>query len=393
MAGATGPLAGLRVLDLTRLLPGPWCSMMLADLGAEVLKIEHPNGGDNSRAASPRYQGAYGSESVYFCTLNRNKRSLALDLKQAADHARFLALAREAHVVVESFRPGVADRLGIGYAALRALNPDLVYCALSGYGQTGPRAHLPGHDLNIAGLSGLLQLTPGQPPAMPGMVMGDYAGGAMALIGILAAVAGRQGAFIDASMLDGLIGWTGVQMTGVFARHAGPAAGSEVEGWGGNPRYGLYRTKDGRYLTVSLLEKHFWEAFCRHVDRTDLIDPNETEADRLTSHGERGPLYRESLTSIFASRDRAAWVSAMETLGIPICPVLTPEEVYCAAPAAGRGWFDRVDMPGLNGSIPQMGFPFQMQMADGSNGLSLRRPPPALDEANGDTSREGAWPS
>src|ERR1700689_1583143 len=148
------PLSGIRVLDLTKLLPGPWGTMLLGDLGADVLKVERRDGGDNSRAASPRYKGTKESESIYFSTFNRNKRSIALDLKNDVDRSRFLELAREADVVVESFRPGVADRLGIGYAALQKSNPKLVYCALTGYGQDGERHHLAGHDLNITGLSG-----------------------------------------------------------------------------------------------------------------------------------------------------------------------------------------------------------------------------------------------
>jgi crotonobetainyl-CoA:carnitine CoA-transferase CaiB-like acyl-CoA transferase len=257
---------------------------------------------------------------------------------------------------------------------------------------------LPGHDLNIAGLSGLLQLSKDQPPSMPGLLMGDYAGGVMALVGILSAVIARQtsglGAVLDVSMLDALIGWTGAQMSGTFARAAGSAEAAGIEGWGGNPRYNLYRAKDGRYLTVSLLEKKFWILFCRHVGREDLIDPDETEADRLTSHGVRGELYRENLTRIFATRNRDTWASEMRAHGIPICPVLTPDEVYAAAPSAERGWFSMQNVARLGGLVPQMGFPFRMQLANGASCFAMTSPPPELGDANADLERGGAlWSS
>jgi len=232
------PLSGIKVLDLTRLLPGPWGTMMLGDLGADVLKVERRDGGDNSRAAALRYRGQGASESVYFSTMNRNKRSIALDLKDGADRNRFLDLAREADVVVESFRPGVADRLGIGYQKLKTINENIIYCALTGYGQHGPSHHLAGHDLNIAGLSGLLQAERGQEPSMPGLLMGDYAGGVMVPMSILAALVERErhgrGSFLDVSMLDALISWTGMQMNDVFAASVPAADGESVKGWGGN---------------------------------------------------------------------------------------------------------------------------------------------------------------
>jgi crotonobetainyl-CoA:carnitine CoA-transferase CaiB-like acyl-CoA transferase len=380
------PLSGIRVLDLTKLLPGPWGTMLLGDLGADVLKVERRDGGDNSRAASPRYKGKEESESIYFSTFNRNKRSIALDLKNDVDRSRFLELAREADVVVESFRPGVADRLGIGYAALQKSNPKLVYCAITGYGQDGERHHLAGHDLNITGLSGLLQSYPGEEPAMPKVLMGDYAGGITAVVAILAAIVERErhgrGSFLDVSMLDALVSWTGIQMNGAFAK-AAPSHGGAVEGWGGNPRYGIYRAADGGYLTVSLLERHFWAQFCNYIGRSDLIDPNESEADRLTAHGEKGAQYREILTDIFLSRGRDEWADAMQREGIPICPVLLPEEVYQRSPDAARGWHFEMEFPRLGFPVPQMGFPFRMTLSNGQSGLAATLAPPGLGEDSG----------
>ena len=257
---------------------------------------EPATGGDNARHAQPRYETAQGSESVYFCNVNRNKRSVALDLKHPAGVQALRDLAREADVVVENFRPGVADRLGIGYEALRAVRPTIIYCALSGYGQGGPLAGMAGHDLNIAGMSGLLQRSSDEAPAMPTMLMGDYAGAVMVVIGILSAIVDRErhgrGAFLDVAMLDALVSFTSISMTGPFARRVDPAHAGVLEGFGGNPRYAIYRTRDGRYVTASLLEKKYWDAFCTLVGREDLINPDETEADRLSAHGARGPLYR-----------------------------------------------------------------------------------------------------
>jgi crotonobetainyl-CoA:carnitine CoA-transferase CaiB-like acyl-CoA transferase len=385
------PLSGIRVLDLTRLLPGPWATMLLADLGAEVLKIENPAGGDNARHAQPRYETPQGSESVYFCNVNRNKRSVTLDLKDPDGVRALHALVRDADVVVENFRPGVADRLGIGYDALRAIRPTLVYCALSGYGQTGPLASMAGHDLNIAGLSGLLQRDADDVPAMPTMLMGDYAGAVMVVIGVLSALVDRarhgRGALLDVSMLDALVSFTSISMTGPFARAVDPAHGGALEGFGGNPRYNVYRARDGRYVTVSLLEKKYWDAFCRLLGREDLVNPDETDADRLSSHGARGAAYRTFLEDAIATRDRDDWVNVLQAAAIPVCPVLTPDELPGTPQATARGHFFDVTAAALGRTIPQIGFPFRMTLSDGADAFAAHRGPPPLGEANDEVLR------
>jgi alpha-methylacyl-CoA racemase len=386
---ALQPLTGIRVLDLTRLLPGPWATMLLADLGAEVIKIENPQtDGDPARHASPRYIAGERSESVYFCNVNRNKRSIVLDLKDAADRDVLHRLVRDADVVVESSRPGVAARLGVGYEQLREINASIIYCALTGYGHTGPLAALAGHDLNVAGMSGLLQRAAHETPAMPNVLMGDYAGGMMVVVGVLSALVDRErhgrGAFIDVSMLDALVSWTTMQQTGAFARRADPSQTAEVEGWGGNPRYGIYRTRDGKYVTVSLLEKKFWDAFCELHGRADLVNPGETEADRLTGHGARGAAYREFLEAIFLTRDRDEWVLDLQAQAIPVCPVLTPDEMSHSPQGRARGHFFDVDCAAIGRSVPQIGFPFHMTLSDGSNAFAVRHGPPALGDADAD---------
>jgi crotonobetainyl-CoA:carnitine CoA-transferase CaiB-like acyl-CoA transferase len=381
------PLAGIRVLDLTRLLPGPWATMLLADLGAEVVKVENPaTDGDPSRQAAPFYRANGSAESVYFCNANRNKRSVTLDLKKPGDREALNRLVAETDVVVESSRAGAADRLGIGYEALSALRPSLIYCSMTGYGQTGPLSSLAGHDLNIAGMSGLLQRTEHETPSMPNMLMGDYAGGVMVVIGILSALVDRErhgrGAFIDVSMLDALMSWTTMQMTGAFATAVSPDQAGEIAGWGDNPRYGIYQARDGRYLTASLLEKKYWDAFCRLNSREDLINPDESEADRLTTHGERGPIYRTFLQETFAKKDRDVWAEEMRAAGIPVCPVLTPSELQGTSQAVAKGHFFNVYSDVLGRSIPQIGFPFRMTSSDGSDGFVVRRGPPSLGEGN-----------
>lgn len=380
------PLTGFRILDLTKLLPGPWCTMLLGDLGAEVVKVENPDGGDNARASAPYYETASGRESIYFANLNRNKRSITLNLKTADGKVAFLALAKDADAVVESFRPGTMERLGLGYEVLREVNPRLIYAAISGYGQTGAGRDLAGHDLNIAGLTGLLQLSSAHTPVLPGILVGDYAGATMAIAGILSAYIDRlrhgRGAFIDVSMLDAAVAWTSVQMTWAFAGRMDSRTTGAIEGWGGNPRYNIYRARDGKYLTVSLLERKYWESFCRHFDRVDLIDANETEADRLTGHRERGPIYRKFLEDLFARKDRDEWITELAELHLPICPLFTLDEAFTAPFGRERGHFPMIPFDRLGVDIPQHGFPFRMTMSDGADAFAWRMAPPALGQDN-----------
>lgn len=388
------PLHDVRVLDLTRHLPGPWATMTLGDLGADVLKVERPVEGDTVRTASPRYGTGKASESVYFCNVNRNKSSIALDFKRDDDRARFFALVESADVVVENFRAGGADALGVGYEVLRERRPSLVYCAITGYGQRGPLAEMPGHDLNIAGYAGFLQFDERDVPAMPNVLMGDYAAATSALTAILAGlVAARTtgtGSYIDVSMLDSLSSWSSVHITGAFAA-ATDGTSRRVEGWGGNPRYGIYRTRDGRYLTVSLLEKALWRRFCEAFGRLDLFNEAETEADRLSTHGARSDEYRTFLTSLLASDDRDTWVERFRALRLPVMPVYTPAEWMRSDVARSRGLFPPMTIDRIGVTVPQLGFPFHMQMADGSDALAMRHVPPPLGNASGfGDAREGA---
>ncbi len=327
-ARGAGPLAGLRILDLTRLLPGPVATMHLADLGAEVIKIEDTGVGDYARTMGPGAHAANG-DSLFFRVVNRNKKSLRLDLKQAAGVEVFMRLARDADVIFESFRPGVVDKLGIGYAAVRAINPRMVYCAITGYGQTGPWADLAGHDLNFIATAGLLDqigTRDGESsgaPAIPNLQIGDLLGGALTpLLGVLAAVIGAkatgQGSHVDVAMTDAVLAHTVFPLAATLA-HGRPAPRGADLLTGGVPCYGVYRTADDRYLAVGALEPKFWQAFCAAIGRSDLA-PFGLATD---SEGRR---VKAELAALIASQPLAHWQPLVAAVDCCVTPVLRLDE-------------------------------------------------------------------
>jgi crotonobetainyl-CoA:carnitine CoA-transferase CaiB-like acyl-CoA transferase len=277
------PLAGVRVLDLTRLLPGPVATMHLADMGAEVVKIEDPGSGDYARTI-----GYVRNEvSQFFIAVNRGKQSIRLDLKDATQRDEFLRMVDAADVVVESFRPGVMDKLGIGWQVLKQRNPKLVMCAISGYGQDGPFAHLAGHDINYLGYAGMLEQNVGPEgvPALPNLQIGDLLGGAQTAVqGILAALLGVKnggaGRFVDVSMTDAVFAHNIMPLAAVnhFGRPAMPGRDLLT---GGVPCYNVYRTQDGRFIAVGALELKFWEACCDVLDRPDLKEKHWSHGQQI----------------------------------------------------------------------------------------------------------------
>lgn len=354
------PLEGIRVLDLTRLLPGPWCSQLLADFGADVVKIEEPSQGDYSRAAPPHYE----EKSVYFMNVNRNKRSVTLDLKTERGTEVFFDLVETADVVFESFRPGVADRLGIGYDDVQAVNDDVIYCSLTGFGSTGPASEFAGHDLNIAGMTGLLRIH-GQEPKMPVLQIADYGGAVSASLGILIALLGRErgasdGQHVDASMFDGALSWLTPSIADTFVDSDDP----QIRVWGGSPRYNIYETADGEHLTVSLLEQKFWDRFCQLLGREDFINEDESVEARLTSHGEFRDDYAEFLTETFASRPRDEWVELLQAEDIPCTPVYDMSEVLEDEQVRARDMIRTVEDP-TEGEIHQLGPPVALSETPG----------------------------
>lgn len=289
-------LRGLRVLDLSRLLPGPFLSMLLADLGADVVKIEAPRVGDYLRSMPPSKGGLAGR----YLAINRGKRSLELDLKSERGRAAFLRMVPRADVIIDSFRPGVLDKLGLGYETLAAHHPGIILCSISGYGQSGPYAHRAGHDLNYIALAGVLGMTGarGQAPVMPGVQIADLAGGALwSATAILAALYARgttgRGAHLDLSMTEGAMSLLIAEL-GNLECGAAPTRGAELLN-GGAACYGVYRTKDDRYLAVGALEPKFYLAFNQAIGRpqnlAELVDPpakqEATRADIAARLAER----------------------------------------------------------------------------------------------------------
>jgi len=326
----TNALEGIRVLDLSRLLPGPYCSMMLGDLGAEVIKVEEPKIGDPTRHSPPIIDG----DSAPFAQVNRNKKSIAIDLKQREGRELFMKLASTADCVLEQFRPGVVDRLGISYSAVAEVNPRVVYCSLSGFGQDGPHRDRSGHDLNYLALSGVLGLTTDEKgkPIIPGVQVADLAGGMIAAFGILGALMARQrtgrGQYVDVSMFDVMISMLPIPAAHHFAGKTIPVGAKYVLS-GGYPFYNVYETSDSKFMTLGALEPKFWANFCIRIGREDLV------SRQYDSGAQKENLFGE-LRTIFRSRSQSEWVELMTTADCCCEPVLSMTEAFEHPQAVAR---------------------------------------------------------
>lgn len=354
-ASSGGPLAGLRVLDLTRLLPGPVATMHLADLGAEVIKIEDTGAGDYARTMGPGEAGV--GDSVLFRLVNRNKKSLRLDMKQAAGVDTFLRLAANADVIFEGFRPGVVAKLGIGYETVRAINPRIVYCSITGYGQTGPWAQLAGHDINYLATAGLLDQIgthDGEQcaaPAIPNLQIGDLLGGALTpLLGVLAAVIGAkatgQGSHVDVAMTDAVLAHTIFPLVTTLV-HGQPAPRGADLLTGGVPCYGVYRTADDRYLAVGALEPKFWQLLCGAIGRSDL-------APLGLATGSEGRRVKGELAALIGSEPFSHWQLVFAAVDCCVTPVLRLDEAMRHPQVQAREMM--VDVAGT----PQFAPPFKL---------------------------------
>lgn len=374
------PLEGVRVLDLSRLLPGGFCSLLLADFGAEVLKVEDTGAGDYIRWAPPYYDGAEDSaKSALFLSLNRNKRSIRVDLKQEAGREVLLRLVRDHDVVLESFRPGVLDRLGVGYGRLREVNPGLVYCAITGYGQTGPKRDASGHDMNYLGLIGLLGLSGERdgPPAQSEGQIADLGGGAlMAAFGILAALRERDGSaakpgsgegqVVDVSMADGALSWLAMVAGRHFADGVVPRRGEQLLA-GAVICYRPYECADG-WVTLGALEPKFWQAWCRGVSREDLIE-KQFEPPGSDAHVQ--------VVKVFKGRTRAEWTQFASEHDCCLEPVLDMDEALASDLVREREMVVTLDQPGVKGGVRQLGIPVKLDRTPGTHN---RLPGPALGE-------------
>ncbi len=353
--------AGVRFLDLSRLLPGPYCSLLFADLGAEVIKVEEPGLGDYARQTLPHW-GDSGI-GAYFLLLNRNKKSLSLNLKTEGGKAVFRRLVETADVLLESFRPGVMDRLGLGWERLSVLNPRLIYCAITGYGQDGPYRDLVGHDINYMGYAGALSVTGlrGGAPLMPAVQVADLGGGSLlAAFAIAAALHHRQtsgrGQFIDASMTDGVVSWLAPYLGPFFATGKVPERGEERLN-GGWVCYQVFEAADGRHVTLGALEPKFWANFCRLVGREDLVPLQYAE-------GETRDRAEAEVRAIFRTKPRDEWVRLLQTEDVCAGPVLSMDEVVRDPQLTHRGLFGEVRHPAL-GALPQVAFPVKLSETPG----------------------------
>jgi crotonobetainyl-CoA:carnitine CoA-transferase CaiB-like acyl-CoA transferase len=377
------PLEGVRILDLSRLLPGGFCSLLLADLGAEVLKVEDTGMGDYVRWAPPYYEGAEDSaKSAMFLALNRNKRSIRVNLKEEGGCRVLLRLAREYDVLLESFRPGVLDRLGVGYERLREENPGLVYCAITGYGQDGPYRDRSGHDMNYLGLIGLLGLTGdrGGPPVQAAGQIADLGGGAlMAAVGILAALRERdrsgEGQLVDVSMADGSLAWLAMVAGRYFADGVTPERG-DPELAGALVCYRPYQCADG-WVTLGALEPKFWAAWCRGVGREDLVE-KQFERPGSATH--------EEVQAIFMERTREQWRAFASEHDCCLEPVLDLDEALDSDLVRAREMVVELDQPGA-GPVRQLGPPIKLSRTP----ASVREPGPALGEHTHDVLREAGY--
>jgi len=368
------PLSGIRVLDFTQLLPGPVCTLYLADLGAEVIKIEPPGHGDPVRGNQPY--------SPMFVMLNRNKRSLQVDLTDENEQRLLQALARTADIVVEGFRPGVAERLGVGWRQLSAINPKLVYCSITGYGQSGPLAQAAGHDINYQCLAGVLEQTggAGMPPAQGNLPVADLAGGALsALGGILAALfaAARtgRGRHVDIAMSDCLLALNLMVSVSWQASGQVPPRGQDFLS-GGLACYRSYQTADGRYLAVGAVEHKFWHAFCEVIARPDLSGKGHLP-------GQAGKQVAQTVAGIIARHDLAHWVDAFSQVDACVTPVLRIDEATEHPHTRARGMVRRAPHP-LGGTYLQYACP--LRMGDGTGPEPT--PAPALGADNAAIRRE-----
>lgn len=367
------PLDGIKVLDLSRYLPGPLCTQILADFGAEVIKVEDPNGGDLMRHVHPLIDGV----SAGYYSVNRNKKSITLDLKKEKGKAIFKKLAAGSDIVVDTFRPGVMSKMGLGYEHLREINPGIIYCAITGYGWDGPLRDVAGHDLNylsLAGVTGLNGTYEGM-PAVCGMQIADIAGGTLyGTIAILLALASRertgQGQFCDVAMLDGSISMLALTLGFWGGWGKLPAMGDDILG-GGYAFYQIYRTKDDKFVSLGALEGKFWEGFCNKMGKPDYIKQHFNKS-----------LQREMIADIqkmIQEKTRDEWVEFFADSDICFTPVLTLEEMCQHPQVLAREMIVKLaDVRGSGKDVNLTGIPVKLSGTPGKIELTF----PELGEHN-----------
>lgn len=353
----TLPLQDVKILDLTRLIPGAVCTCMLGDAGAEIIKVEDPDTGDYERQIHP----FIGPMASRFLILNRNKKSVTLNLKERKGQEIFLEMVKEADVLIEGFRPGAMKKLGFDYESIKHINPRLIYCSISSFGQNGPYRDVLAHDITILGLVGILDVTgvKGGAPIIPGLQIADSVAGTNAALAILFALMARaktgKGQTIDISMFDGVMSW-------MFDTARYSFAGEEVskrgEGrlWGGLPNYNLYETKDGKFITVGSLESKFKNILLKKLGRDDLVEEEaEITSTKVNKTDEELHVF---MRETFLTKTRNEWIKEFEELNICVGPVNSLEEALSHPQTAFREMVIEVDHPSA-GRIKQMGSPLK----------------------------------
>ncbi len=361
------PLEGVKVIDCTRLVPYQYCTMILGDLGADVLKVEEPRVGDYGRWGDK----SRTYESVAFVMANRNKKSMKLNLKHETGREVFKKLACSHDVLIESFRPGVMDKLGLGYKEIKKVKPEIIYCSATGYGQTTPYRDKPGHDINYLGISGILALTGEHTdrPVIPGIPFGDMAGGGVfPALTIIAALLGKEktgkGQYIDVAQTDVLTSFNIVNIAEVLSLRAGQKP-SPFNIRGDSLCYNPYKTSDGKFVALGAFEPKFWRNFCGAVGRQDWI------ANNLDPYQE-GSKITEELKDLFAGKTQKEWIETFEEVDTCITPVLTPNETLENPQLRNREIITTMDDP-QRGETVQVGFPAKF-----SDGLNFKRSPAPL---------------
>lgn len=349
-------LRDIRILDLSRLLPGPYCSMLLADLGCDVIKVEEPETGDYTRWMPPFING----ESARFLSVNRNKKSMTLNLKTEKGREIFFKLVQKSDVVLESFRPGTMQNLQIDYERAKNVNPQIIYCSVTAYGQDGPYRNRAAHDINITGLAGILSITKDR--AIPGIQIADLTAGLLACIGILTALITREetkkGQYIDISMLDGAVSLLSLHAGEYFVTNVSPVP-EKMPLSGGLACYHVYETEEGKFITLGALEPKFWVNFCKTIEREDLISEQFKEDQESL---------KKVLGDIFRRKTQKEWLD----ICTDVCaPVNSLEEVFRDRQVVHRGLLCEVNHPAV-GTIKQIGIP--MKSSDIPHRIRIPRP-------------------
>jgi crotonobetainyl-CoA:carnitine CoA-transferase CaiB-like acyl-CoA transferase len=360
------PLEGIKVLDLSRYLPGPFCTQILADFGAEVIKVEDPKGGDLGRSLTPLIE----DESARFYTVNRNKKSITIDLKKEEGKSIFRKLAASSDVVVDQFRPGVMKKMGLDYENLRTINEGIIYCAITGYGMTGPLRDAAGHDINYLNLSGVTELTGTYQgmPAMSGVQIADISGGTLySVIAILLALASRektgQGQLCDVSMMDASISLLAYTLGEWAGWGKLPERGNDVL-TGGYACYNVYKTKDNRYVSLGAVEDKFWAEFCVKIGRSEYIKP---QWNKLLQQD-----MQDDVRAIMLTKTRDEWVEFFASSDICFTPVLDLEEMCSHPQVIAREMILKLtNVKGSGKDVPLTGVPIKLSGTPGVAKLSF----------------------